>query len=113
MVGISAHVLDTARGRPASQLSVLLDRLDGHEPFRNLSTQITNQDGRVSDLLQGAPLSPGIYRVVFETEAYFVATQQAVFYPRVEVVFQVRASDEHYHIPLLLSPYGYSTYRGS
>ncbi|MDB4985077.1 MAG: hydroxyisourate hydrolase [Myxococcaceae bacterium] len=113
MSKISAHVLDTARGHPVADLSVLLDRLDGHEPYRNIAAAVTNQDGRVLDLVGDARLAVGTYRVVFETAAYFVATQQPVFYPRVVVVFRLTDVSESYHIPLLLSPYGYSTYRGS
>lgn len=109
---ISAHVLDTARGVPASDLSVRLEVLDAGE-FRSLGAARTDVDGRVAELLTSSPLEPRVYRVVFETEAYLLATQQDVFYPRVEVLFRVREGEEHFHIPLLLSPFGYSTYRGS
>ncbi|MEY4512831.1 MAG: hypothetical protein RLZZ450_4953 [Pseudomonadota bacterium] len=110
---ISAHVLDTALGRPAADLSVRLDVLEADGTFCSLGTSRTNGDGRVAELLPTSPLEPRVYRVVFETEAYLLATQQEVFYPRVEVSFRVREGEEHYHIPLLLSPFGYSTYRGS
>ncbi|MDB4971722.1 MAG: uraH [Myxococcaceae bacterium] len=115
MSKISAHVLDTARGRPAADLSIRLDRLltsDKLHAFRHLASAHTDAAGRVSDLLLGEPLEAGTYRVHFETEAYFTSTQQVVFYPYVEVVFRI-ADGESYHIPLLLSPFGYSTYRGS
>lgn len=81
--------------------------------YREVAQAATTRDGRIGDLLMGNPLELGTYRVVFEVEAYFVALQQPVFYPRVEVTFRVHSTSEHYHIPLLLSPYGYSTYRGS
>jgi 5-hydroxyisourate hydrolase len=110
---ISAHVLDTARGLPAANLSVRLDVLEPGGEFRALCEERTNVDGRVAELLPSGPLEPRVYRVVFETEAYLVATQQAVFYPRVEIVFRAAQGEQHYHIPLLLSPYGYTTYRGS
>ena len=112
---ISAHVLDTARGRPVADLSVRLDRQvqsDKLHAYRHLSAVRTDRDGRISDLLRGETLEVGTYRVHFETEAYFKSSQQPVFYPYVEVVFSVIAG-ESYHIPLLLSPYGYTTYRGS
>jgi 5-hydroxyisourate hydrolase len=110
---ISAHVLDTARGLPAANLSVRLDVLEPDGQFRSVSEQRTSDDGRVAELLAGQPLEARVYRVVFETEAYLVATRQPVFYPRVEVVFRAQEGEQHYHIPLLLSPYGYTTYRGS
>jgi 5-hydroxyisourate hydrolase len=110
---ISAHVLDTTRGRPAAALGVRLDVQEAHGEYVHVGAALTNPDGRVGDLLSGRPLTPGTYRVVFETEAYFFASEQPVFYPKVEVLFCVADSDEHYHIPLLLSPFGYSTYRGS
>lgn len=110
---ISAHVLDTALGRPAADLTVRLEVLDASGTFVPRGASRTNEDGRVPELLSAHPLEPRVYRVVFETEPYLLATQQEVFYPRVEVLFRVREGEDHYHIPLLLSPYGYSTYRGS
>lgn len=113
MSKISAHVLDTSLGRPAMHLTVRLEALDDGGVALALASASTNQDGRVGDLLAGHALEARTYRVVFETEPYFVATQQPVFYPRVEVFFRVARAGEHHHIPLLLSPYGYSTYRGT
>jgi 5-hydroxyisourate hydrolase len=112
MSKISAHVLDTALGRPARELALRIDLLE-EGTFRNLGSDKTNADGRVSDLLHGRALEAGTYRVVFDTEPYLRATGQNVFYPYVEIVFRVANASEHHHIPLLLSPYGYSTYRGS
>ncbi|MET0284833.1 MAG: hydroxyisourate hydrolase [Polyangiales bacterium] len=112
MSKISAHVLDTALGKPARELALRIDVLE-EGAFRNLGSDRTNADGRVSDLLHGRPLELGTDRVVFDTEPYLRATGQNVFYPYVEIVFRVARVDEHHHIPLLLSPYGYSTYRGS
>jgi len=105
---ITTHVLDTAAGRPAIGVPVHLSRVvdGGAEP---LGTGVTDADGRVTDLL--APdhaLVAGVYRIAFEVGAY-----QAGFYPSVQIEFRVEGTDEHYHVPLLLSPYGYSTYRGS
>jgi 5-hydroxyisourate hydrolase len=113
MSKISAHVLDTALGRPAAEVAVRLDVLEPSGAFRELGRAETNADGRIPDLLAGRPLEARLYRVVFEVAAYFAATQRASFYPRVEILFAVAAPSEHHHIPLLLSPYGYTTYRGS
>jgi 5-hydroxyisourate hydrolase len=112
MSKISAHVLDTALGKPAQGLLLRIDLL-AEGTFRNLGSDQTNSDGRVPDLLHGQALQAGTYRVVFDTEPYLRATGQNVFYPYVEIVFRVASASENYHIPLLLSPYGYSTYRGS
>jgi 5-hydroxyisourate hydrolase len=110
---ISTHVLDTARGRPAPGLGVTLERMvDGRaEP---LGSGRTDDDGRVRDLLAtGGDLSPGTYRLRFDTGAYHAAQGVDGFYPEASVVFRVREADSHCHVPLLLSPFGYSTYRGS
>jgi 5-hydroxyisourate hydrolase len=113
MSPITAHVLDTALGQPARGLVVRLDSQDAQGGFQTLASAVTDSDGRVRELLAPGSLRAGTYRVTFETEAYLRAQGRPVFYPRVEVLFCVEAPDEHYHIPLLLSPFGYSTYRGS
>ena len=107
MSGITTHVLDTSRGRPAVGVPVVLERAvgSGWEPVGRGST---DADGRASDLLATAP-EPGRYRLTFDTGSYL----EAGFYPEVAVTFAVRAGEDHYHVPLLLSPFGYSTYRGS
>jgi 5-hydroxyisourate hydrolase len=110
---ITSHVLDTASGRPAKGLRVRLDRCDGAGGWTILAHATTDDDGRVADLLQGGPLQAGTYRATFDTGAYFAAASLAAFYPQVDVVFHVASAGEHYHVPLLLSPFGYSTYRGS
>ncbi|HVZ87044.1 MAG TPA: hydroxyisourate hydrolase [Polyangia bacterium] len=112
MSRLSTHVLDVALGRPAAGVALRLEILDG-ETRRLLATAATDTDGRAGDLLPDATLAPGTYRLTFETGAYFQGTGRATFYPRVEVTFQVTAPGEHHHVPLLLSPFGYSTYRGS
>ena len=114
MSGLSSHVLDTALGQPARDLRLRLDFQIGvaGEGWRHVATGVTNAEGRVADVLGGAPLELGIYRITFETEPYFRATGRPVFYPWVEVIFAVTAA-QHHHIPLLLSPFGYTTYRGS
>jgi len=108
---ITTHILDTALGQPAAGVPVRLDRLDGE--WSTLAQGCTDADGRVGDLLAPGTLSPGTYRMFFDTGAYWSSKGSAGFYPYVEIVFSVGSTDEHYHVPLLLNPYGYSTYRGS
>jgi 5-hydroxyisourate hydrolase len=110
---LTSHVLDTAIGRPASGLGVGLDRLDADGSWITLARTVTDEDGRAADLMTGGELTVGTYRVTFDTGAYFEASHRPVFYPRVDVVFRVDDRAQHYHVPLLLSPFGYSTYRGS
>lgn len=111
---ITTHVLDTARGRPAGGVPVALAARDGPDGWREIARGRTDEDGRVRDLLQpGTALAAGVYRLTFDTGAYFRALGVEGFYPHAEVVFEIRNPAEHHHVPLLLSPYGYSTYRGS
>jgi 5-hydroxyisourate hydrolase len=113
MSGITTHVLDTARGRPASGVPVVLEiREDGG--WREIGRALTDEDGRVRRLLSaGSALTPGVYRLTFGIETYFRKLEIEGFYPEAAIVFQVRDANQHHHVPLLLSPYGYSTYRGS
>jgi len=110
---ITTHILDTAKGRPASGVTVQLSaRLDAG--WQDIATGITNDDGRVPGLLpEGETLAAGIYRMHFATGPYLERQGEEAFYPYVDVVFSLDGSGDHYHIPLLLSPFGYSTYRGS
>lgn len=110
---ITTHVLDTARGKPAEGVPISLSKRDADGSLQELSSSVTNSDGRVADLLEAGSLEPGQYRVTFDTGVYFDASGTDSFYPIVHVDFEIRSPDQHYHIPLLLSPYGYSTYRGS
>jgi 5-hydroxyisourate hydrolase len=112
MSPITSHVLDTARGRPAAGIPVLLD-VERDGAWQRIGSGVTNADGRVKDLLAVGALESGRYRVTFDTAGYFTTSGVTGFYPYVEVVFQIDTPDQHYHIPLLLSPFGYSTYRGS
>ena len=100
---LSTHVLDAARGRPARGVPVRLERREG-EDWAHVAEGRTDDDGRVRDL---PPPEKGTYRLVFDT------TRHSDFYPEVTVAFNVADPGEHYHVPLLLSPYAYSTYRGS
>ena len=113
MSTLSSHVLDTASGRPARGVPVRLEALDAGGDWKTLADAVTDDDGRVRRLPPEGPLPAGTYRVTFDTRAYLEAAGRPVFYPRVDVVFVVGAGAEHYHIPLILSPFGYSTYRGS
>jgi 5-hydroxyisourate hydrolase len=106
MATLSTHVLDTATGRPAVGLRVSLESGEG-TPVKEA---VTDADGRVGDLATELPT--GDHRLRFDTGAWFARQGLAAFYPEVVVVFTV-AADDHFHVPLLLSPYGYSTYRGS
>jgi len=114
MSAITTHVLDTARGRPAAGVAVLLAKVlpDGDTALQAHGS--TDEDGRLRTLLPaGAPLDPGIYRLTFATADYFHAQGVEAFYPHVVIDFEVRDGGQHYHVPLLLSPFGFSTYRGS
>lgn len=114
MSRITTHVLDTAIGRPAAGVPVVLERLSGKDAPHVLGRGLTDADGRLRDLMPPtALLDPGVYRIVFGTGAYFRAQGLEAFYPEVAVVFEVVDGAEHHHVPLLLSPFGYSTYRGS
>ena len=113
MSGITTHVLDTARGRPAAGVPVTLEA-KGADGWRVVGRGATDDDGRLRDLLPaGFKLSEGGYRLTFDAGAYLSASGAEGFYTEVVVSFVVRDAAAHYHVPLLLSPYGYSTYRGS
>jgi 5-hydroxyisourate hydrolase len=113
MKRISTHILDLNRGKPASDLPVRLERRDSSGQWELLQSTRTDHDGRCGQLLPNEELLPGVYRLVFETAAYFEAQKIESLYPVVEVTFQVGDNDSHLHIPLLLSANGYTTYRGS
>ena len=112
MSTITTHVLDVARGRPARDVAVVLERV-GAPQATLLARATTDADGRVKAFTPTPSLTPGSYRLTFEVGAYFAAAGIEAFYPRVVVEFDVRDASQHYHVPLLLSPFGYSTYRGS
>ena len=107
---ISTHVLDTARGRPAAGVPVALERVAGDGAV--IARAVTDADGRVRELAP-ASLAAGDYRLTFDTGAYFATLGVEGFYPLVTVVFSLRDPSQHHHVPLLLSPFGYTTYRGS
>ena len=105
---VTAHVLDSVAGTPARGVTVVLEAADG----TRLATAATNDDGRVPDL-GPETLESGDYRITFRTGDYFAGRNQPTFYPFVTVHFTVQAEEAHYHVPLLLSPFAFSTYRGS
>ena len=114
MSTISTHILDTSRGQPAAGINISLERLNAGEGWSPLSQGVTDADGRVKQFVLTEPdLGPGTYRLVFSVEKYFKELNQQSFYPEVSVAFLIEPGAEHYHVPLLISPYGYSTYRGS
>ena len=113
MKRISTHVLDVGRGRPASNVPVRLDKERAPGNWVPVQSANTDQDGRCSQLLPDGELLPGVYRLVFDTEHYFEAQKIAGLYPVVEVTFHVRDGESQFHIPLLLTANGYTTYRGS
>lgn len=110
---ITTHVLDTSSGLPAAGVGVELFRLDETGSWRLLAGKQTDSDGRINDLIPPSSLAKGRFRLVFATGAYFQRRSIGSFYPEVSIEFEVSTQSEHYHVPLLLSPFGYSTYRGS
>lgn len=106
---LSSHVLNLETGRPAAGLSVSLSTADG----TMLATAQTNDDGRISDWPGVNGLGPGIYQLRFDTGDWYAAASERCFYPEVTIRFQLEGDLTHYHVPLLLNRFGYSTYRGS
>ncbi|APD47938.1 hydroxyisourate hydrolase [Synechococcus sp. CS-602] len=110
---LSVHVLNTQDGLPSAGVEVILERMKG-EQWTLLRTARTNAQGRVRDLYpEGTPLEKGTYRVTFKTGEWLKKQGISTFFPKIPVIFSMDGSLDHYHVPLLLSPYGYSTYRGN
>lgn len=113
MSPITTHILDISSGRPAAGVKVILSSYGEGDKWDIVAHGTTNDDGRIPGLLpDGTILRTGVYRLHFATGAYFESKNIGYFYPFVEVVFEVKDT-RHHHVPLLLSPFGYSTYRGS
>ncbi|HTJ81734.1 MAG TPA: hydroxyisourate hydrolase [Polyangiaceae bacterium] len=111
---ISTHVLDTARGRPAAGVPITLSFRGSNGIYAELGRGETDSDGRCKTLVpSGHTFAAGVYRIVFDTGAYFAALGVEGFYPEAAIVFEIKKPEEHFHVPLLVSPFGYSTYRGS
>lgn len=111
-MGLSTHILDTASGRPAAQVGLALAQLQG-DAWYEIGRGQTGRDGRCATLLGEAPLAAATYRLRFATAEYYAAQQLTGLYPYIEIVFTVSEPSQHYHIPLLLTANGYTTYRGS
>jgi len=111
---ITTHVLDISRGCPANGVPVRLELEAADGTWKQIGKGLTDADGRAKDLLaSGFALHGGVYRLVFDTASYFATQNTEGFYREVSIVFTIRDPAQHYHVPLLLSPFGYSTYRGS
>lgn len=117
MSQLTTHILDTTKGKPAQGVTIFLFQQNNEDPigigWKQLTLGSTNADGRIPNLLsKEVILEPGIYKLKFETKEYFEKQGVQTFYPFIEITFTITGS-EHYHVPLLLNPFGYSTYRGS
>ncbi len=112
MSPITTHVLDTAVGKPAKGIAVTLERLD-RKQWKTVGKGKTDGDGRLKTLLKEGSLGAGYYRITFDVEAYFKRQKAPAFYKQIPIQFHIQATGQHYHVPLLLNPFGYSTYRGS
>jgi 5-hydroxyisourate hydrolase len=110
---ITTHVLDTTLGKPGEGVRVMLEIQAGINQWKELGSGRTNSDGRIADLVHaGHQIERGLYRITFDTASYFRLLGVNSFYPYVQIVFEIRDPGAHYHVPLLLSPFGYSTCRG-
>jgi 5-hydroxyisourate hydrolase len=110
MSPLTTHVLDTAKGCPAQGLKVILASRNVDGSFQTISEGVTNADGRITNLIEKSQFRRGTYRLTFDTGSYHAGQG---FFPYVDVVFEVKNPDQHHHVPILLSPFGFSTYRGS
>lgn len=111
-MGLSTHILDTALGKPAVGVEILLEKQRGSE-WRPLARGITDTDGRCKTLMGEHEMQAAIYRLRFLTRPYFAAQKVIALYPLIDITFEVHDPGSHYHIPLLLAANGYTTYRGS
>ena len=112
MSQITTHILDTSAGRPAAGIDVVLSHWEDNA-WHDLAQGVTDADGRIGDWMDERLLAAGDYRLRFQTRQYFDGRGVETFYPHVEIVFTIAGDGQHYHVPLLLNPFGYSTYRGS
>jgi 5-hydroxyisourate hydrolase len=110
---LSSHILDISTGLPAQNVEVKLEKLnETTKTWKSIEQQKTDQNGRIANFLEESKTEKGIYRLTFLIADYFKSKKTESFYPFIEVVFQIK-DDKHYHVPITLSPYGYSTYRGN
>lgn len=113
MSPITTHILNTSQGRPAEGVPVKLE-FESSEGWQTIGKGLTNLDGRISDLVsETTEIRIGVYRLTFDVASYFEGQKIKSFYPKVTVTFRIEDPGQHYHVPLLLNPFGYSTYRGS
>ncbi len=113
MSAITTHVLDTSRGRPATGVAVVLERSTSDDTWIVVGRGTTDGEGRQRSLMTaGAPLTAGVYRLTFDTRRYFEAVGVPALFPSVAITFETAPGESHYHLPLLLNPFGYTTYRG-
>lgn len=111
---ITTHVLNTTKGRPASGIKVELYKMNESNKWDKLGAGTTDADGRINDLIsKETVISPGTYRMTFDVGSYFQTQNIDSFYTSIPIAFTINNPDQHFHIPLLLSPFGYSTYKGS
>lgn len=114
MSAITTHVLDTSTGRPGAGIPVTLERKTHTVGWQTIAEGMTDVNGRINDLLSVTEaFLPGHYRLNFEVATYFLMRSIDCFFPQISVGFVVRDAQQHYHVPVLISPFGYSTYRGS
>ncbi len=110
---LSSHILDISTGKPAPNVPVKLALINSTTGlWENIDQNITDQNGRITNFLEKRNAKKGIYKLTFLTEKYFSAASTKTFYPFIEVVFEI-GEESHYHVPITLSPFGYSTYRGN
>lgn len=109
---LTSHVLNTATGQPAANMKISLHKLQ-EGAWQEIAAKVTNSDGRAGHFLSQESFTEGTYKMFFDTGAYFKQLAVKGFYPYVEIVFVIEKPQDHYHIPLLISPFGYTTYRGS
>lgn len=113
MTRITTHILDLSRGKPAPNVEVTLERAGPDRRWQRLGAARTDANGRIADFPGAGELIAGAHRLRFAVAAYFDSQSIKAFFPSVEITFDVTSPSEHHHVPLLLSPFGYSTYRGS
>jgi 5-hydroxyisourate hydrolase len=110
---LSSHILDISKGMPASGVTIRLEKMDGNKnTWSFIEEKVTDANGRIGDFLSSERANEGIYKLTYLTAAYFKSQKIESFYPFIEVVFEIKDS-KHYHVPITLSAYGYSTYRGN
>ena len=111
---LSSHILDVTQGKPAPDVKISLSKQDDHGQWMSIDEKYTDKNGRIGDFLkvENGKTQHGIYKLTYYVEPYFTKLNQSSFYPFIEVVFEIK-DDNHYHVPITLSPFGYSTYRGN